>query len=83
MGLVLLEASVSNLNIIASEFVPFNPVFGCEYLPLDHKLWVAKILEIAGNLNKRFDNTRKIIDAGYDRSTAVIPLSKYYNELIE
>ena len=83
MGLVLLEATASNLNLIASEFVPVNPVFDCEYLPLDHKLWVAKIQEIAGHINERFDNTRKIIDEGYDRSTAVIPLSKYYNELIE
>lgn len=83
MPLVLLEAQASHLNQIVSEYVPNNSVFDCYYLPLDTQLWRDKILELAQMLNDRYDNSESMFESGYDKETAIIPLVKFYSELLD
>ena len=82
MSLVLLEAQASHLNQIVSEFVPYNSVFACSYLPLNEEEWVGEILHMAENLNERYDNTEIILRQGYDKTTAILPLKELYSQLV-
>ena len=79
-GRVLLEAMVSNLDIITSDNVESAKTFGLTNLPLVEDLWINAILKKAENLNSRFDNVNIINENGYDAHSIIDLVDEYYQQ---
>ena len=65
-GRVVLEALISNLDIITSDDVPISSELGLTHLPLELDKWETCILQKACDLNTRMNVVDIIKDYGYD-----------------
>ena len=84
LGMVLIEAQASGLDIIASDSVPIEETRITDqicYLPLDIKAWAEEILRHKSY--ERKDNASNVSEAGYDLIHATEKLKRYYFEAID
>lgn len=70
-GRVVLEALISNLDIITSNDVPISSELGLTHLPLELDRWKTCVLQKVGNLNPRMNVVEIIKEHGYDADTVM------------
>ena len=78
-GRVILEAFISNLDIITSDNVPIAYKLGLTHLPLEYDKWKESILIKAEKLNTRRDNKEVVKRYGYDVNSVVNLVESYYD----
>ena len=78
-GRVVLEAFISNLDIITSDYVPIAYKLRLTHFPLECNKWKEGILKKAERLNTRKDNIEVIEQYGYDAYSVVNLVESYYN----
>lgn len=78
-GRVILEAFISNLDIITSDYIPIAYKFGLTHLPLECDKWKESILKKAERLNTRRDNIEVVKQYGYDVNSVVNLVESYYD----
>lgn len=77
-GRVILEAMISNLDIITSDYVPIAFEFGLMHLPLDIQVWKNYILQKVNDLNPRMNNIEIIKKHGYDIDSVMNIIKEFY-----
>lgn len=82
-GRVILEAMVSNLDIITSDFVPVATKFELTHVPLEVDKWKQCILKKVKNLNIRNNTTEVIKKYGYDSNSVIRIVETYYRHNID
>ena len=77
-GRVLIEAKISNLNIITSDMVEIGKYFADAALPFDLDSWKKKVEQISQNLNLRSNNINVINEIGGSMNYFIERITKYY-----